>query len=126
MPNKKEELNEMVKQVAERYGLEYKEDKEQLTIKLENGKIMVVGNEDICKVFGLDRENSEAENTWYEYIKKHDTTNSFGNTKHNYIDKDGSVKSTDSKIVLAEEEKKELTLYEKWQLNKKYHSKGWM
>jgi hypothetical protein len=79
----KDELNTMVKQVAERYGLECKEDKEQLTIKLENGKIMVVGNEDIYKVLGLTKH--EEREKWAEYIGEVIDSKSFGNTKYHYL-----------------------------------------
>ncbi|QXN70699.1 hypothetical protein TIMEGRIFFIN_80 [Bacillus phage vB_BspH_TimeGriffin] len=78
----KDELNIMVKQVAERYGLECKEDKEQLTIKLENGKIMVVGDEDIYKVLGLTKH--EEKETWAEYVGKIIDPESFVNTKYHY------------------------------------------
>lgn len=78
----KDDLNKMVKQVAERYGLKYKEDKEQLTIKLEKGKIMVVGNEDIYKVLGLTKH--EEKETWVEYIREAIDSESFGNTKYHY------------------------------------------
>ena len=79
----KDDLNKMVKQVAERYGLEYKEDKEQLTIKLEKGKIMVVGDEDIYRVLGLTKQ--EEKETWAEYVGKIIDPESFGNTKYHYV-----------------------------------------
>ncbi|QXN69888.1 hypothetical protein MAWWA_77 [Bacillus phage vB_BspH_Mawwa] len=82
----RDDLNKMVKQVAERYGLEYKEDKEdkeQLTIKLEKGKIMVVGDEDIYRVLGLTKQ--EEKETWAEYIGEAIDSESFGNTKYHYL-----------------------------------------
>ena len=79
----KDDLNKMVKQVAERYGLEYKEDKEQLTIELEKGKIVVVGDEDIYRVLGLTKQ--EEKETWAEYIGEAIDSESFGNTKYHYL-----------------------------------------